>query len=170
MLKIETPAKDFLLSEESDFQKAIVRWLYLLILHFCKFCVHFYTFYWLLFRESGNCGLQVVQKRADMTELLQEEARDLLDNRIQRAPPKKKKKKKIWRFVMTRWFATLRPIIYQKNLFWTEICKEPDGHVRYIQNLPCTIFSHTHKSAEDKDNHPHKLLQMAHVLLILVAQ
>lgn len=121
---------------------------------------------WLL--GSGNCGLQVVQKRADMTELLQEEASDPLDNRIQRALPKKKSEVKI--LVISHWrFAILRHTVYQKSLFWTEICKEPNGHVRYIQNLPCTIFSHTHKTAED-DNHRHKLLQMAHVSPIPIVQ
>lgn len=76
---------------------------------------------------------------------------------------KKKENLKICYMSMIQWcFAILRYIIYQKNLFWTEICKEPNGPVRYIQCLPCTIFSHTHKTAEDKENHTHKLLQMAH--------
>lgn len=81
-----------------------------------------------------------------------------------------KKKSEVKILVISHWrFAILRHTVYQKSLFWTEICKEPNGHVRYIQNLPCTIFSHTHKTADD-DNHRHKLLQMAHVSPIPIVQ
>lgn len=71
---------------------------------------------------------------------------------------KKQPKPKVSILVISqRRFTIFRHIIYQINLFWTEICKDPNGHVRYIQSPPCTTLSHTQKTAEEKDNHAHKL-------------